>query len=91
MKFGDIRASENAGIVIIHQELALIPLMSITENLFLGNEPKKNGAIDWKAAQLRATELMARVGLDENPDTLVKDLASASSSSSRSPRRSRRT
>ncbi|GAB7046086.1 multiple monosaccharide ABC transporter ATP-binding protein [Catenuloplanes indicus] len=74
VKFGDIRASENAGIVIIHQELALIPLMSITENLFLGNEPKKNGAIDWKAAQLRATELMARVGLDENPDTLVKDL-----------------
>ncbi|WP_310368768.1 multiple monosaccharide ABC transporter ATP-binding protein [Catenuloplanes atrovinosus] len=74
VKFGDIRASENAGIVIIHQELALIPLMSITENLFLGNEPRKNGAIDWTAAQLKAMELMARVGLQENPDTLVKDL-----------------
>ncbi len=60
--------------MIIHQELALIPLMSITENLFLGNEPRKNGAIDWTAAQLKAMELMARVGLQENPDTLVKDL-----------------
>ncbi|MDP9793598.1 putative multiple sugar transport system ATP-binding protein [Catenuloplanes nepalensis] len=74
VRFGDIRASENAGIVIIHQELALIPLMSITENLFLGNEPRKNGAIDWTAAQLKAKELLARVGLDEDPDTLVKDL-----------------
>ncbi|GAB7039554.1 MULTISPECIES: multiple monosaccharide ABC transporter ATP-binding protein [Catenuloplanes] len=74
VRFGDIRASENAGIVIIHQELALIPLMSITENLFLGNEPRKNGAIDWTAAQLKAKELLARVGLNEDPDTLVKDI-----------------
>lgn len=42
-KFSDIRASENAGIVIIHQELALIPGMSIAENIFLGNEPRKRG------------------------------------------------
>ncbi|WP_033342702.1 multiple monosaccharide ABC transporter ATP-binding protein [Catenuloplanes japonicus] len=74
VRFGDIRASERAGIVIIHQELALLPLMSITENIFLGNEPKKNGAIDWTGAQLKALDLMARVGLEEDPDTLVKDL-----------------
>src|ERR1700750_465578 len=42
-RFGDIRASEHAGIVIIHQELALVPGMSITENLFLGNETRKRG------------------------------------------------
>ncbi|TYB40644.1 sugar ABC transporter ATP-binding protein [Micromonospora sp. AP08] len=73
-RFSDIRASENAGIVIIHQELALIPDMSITENIFLGNEPRKRGAIDWKAANRMALDLMARVGLREDPDTLIKDI-----------------
>ncbi|TYC06608.1 sugar ABC transporter ATP-binding protein [Micromonospora sp. WP24] len=73
-RFSDIRASERAGIVIIHQELALIPHMSITENIFLGNEPRKNGAIDWKGANRQALELMARVGLREDPDTLIKDI-----------------
>ncbi|MFL4952844.1 multiple monosaccharide ABC transporter ATP-binding protein [Streptomyces sp. MMS24-I31] len=74
VRFGDIRASEQAGIVIIHQELALVPGMSITENIFLGNEPRRRGAIDWKAAQRRALELMQRVGLQEDPDTLIKDI-----------------
>ena len=73
-RFSDIRASERAGIVIIHQELALIPGMSITENIFLGNEPRRWGAIDWKAANRRAIELMDEVGLKEDPDTLVKDI-----------------
>ena len=74
-RFGDISASESAGIVIIHQELALIPELSITENIFLGNEPTKaRGVIDWKAAKLRALELLARVGLDENPDSLIKNI-----------------
>ena len=50
-QFKDIRASEHAGIVIIHQELALIPELSITENIFLGNEPVKRGVIDWAEAR----------------------------------------
>jgi putative multiple sugar transport system ATP-binding protein len=73
-RFSDIRQSENAGIVIIHQELALIPDMSITENLFLGNEPRRLGAIDWKTANKRAKELLGQVGLSEDPDTLIKDI-----------------
>ena len=73
-QFRDIRASEHAGIVIIHQELALIPELSITENIFLGNEPTKRGVIDWAEARLRTTELLARVGLRENPDTPVKEI-----------------
>jgi putative multiple sugar transport system ATP-binding protein len=48
--FKDIRASEQAGIAIIHQELALIPELSITENLFLGNEVARAGVIDWARA-----------------------------------------
>ena len=73
-RFKDIAASEHAGIVIIHQELALIPTLSITENIFLGNEPARRGVIDWQEAKLRAVELLARVGLDENPDTLIKNI-----------------
>ncbi|GAB76576.1 monosaccharide ABC transporter ATP-binding protein, CUT2 family [Austwickia chelonae] len=74
VRFKDIKASESAGIVIIHQELALIPELSITENLFLGNEVTSYGAIDWRAANLRAQALMDRVGLREDPDTKIKDL-----------------
>ncbi|YCK80784.1 ATP-binding cassette domain-containing protein [Arthrobacter sp. D3-18] len=73
-QFRDIRASEAAGIVIIHQELALIPELSITENIFLGNEPTKWGVIDWAEARKRSLELLARVGLREDPDTPVKEI-----------------
>ncbi|WP_433077693.1 multiple monosaccharide ABC transporter ATP-binding protein [Dactylosporangium sp. CA-052675] len=73
-RFSNIRSSEKAGIVIIHQELALVPHMSITENLFLGNEPRRNGAYDWKAANRKAHELLAQVGLRDDPDTLIKDI-----------------
>ena len=72
--FRGIRHSEAAGIVIIHQELALIPELSIAENLFLGNENARHGVIDWNATHHRAIELLARVGLRENPLTPVKHL-----------------
>jgi putative multiple sugar transport system ATP-binding protein len=74
MRFRDIKQSEAAGIVIIHQELALIPELSITENIFLGNEPGRGGVIDWVDAQRRAVELLARVGLVDDPDTQIKNI-----------------
>ena len=74
VRFRDIKSSEQAGIVIIHQELALIPELSITENIFLGNEPGRGGVIDWKAAKKRAIELLARVGLKDDPDSLIKNI-----------------
>jgi len=73
-RFKDIAASEAAGIAIIHQELALIPELSITENIFLGNEIRRFGAIDWQAQKQRAVELLARVGLNEDPDVAIKHL-----------------
>ncbi len=73
-QFRDIRASEHAGIVIIHQELALIPELSIMENIFLGNEPTKRGVINWDEARLRSVELLARVGLREDPETPIKEI-----------------
>ncbi|MCE4557864.1 multiple monosaccharide ABC transporter ATP-binding protein [Pelomonas cellulosilytica] len=73
-RFAGIADSERAGIVIIHQELALVPLMSIAENLFLGNEPSRFGVIDRSAQHVRARELLAMVGLDEAPGTMVGEL-----------------
>ncbi|WP_121057944.1 multiple monosaccharide ABC transporter ATP-binding protein [Microbacterium telephonicum] len=74
MQFKDIRESERAGIAIIHQELALIPELSITENIFLGNEPARAGVIDWTEASRRAVDLLARVGLTDDPQTQIKHL-----------------
>ncbi|HWH25571.1 MAG TPA: multiple monosaccharide ABC transporter ATP-binding protein [Pseudolysinimonas sp.] len=74
VKFRDISSSEAQGIVIIHQELALIPELSITENIFLGSEITRMGAIDWREAKAQATELLARVGLRDDPDTQIKNI-----------------
>ena len=73
-RFRTIRDSEQKGIVIIHQELALVPYLSIGENLFLGNEQEKNGIIDWNMTFQKAEEYMRVVGLQENPRTLIKDI-----------------
>ena len=71
VRFGSINDSEDKGIVIIHQELALVPYLSIAENIFLGNERKRAGMIDWNQTNADAFELMAQVGLDELPVTPV--------------------
>jgi putative multiple sugar transport system ATP-binding protein len=72
--FSSIRDSEQRGIVIIHQELALCPQLSIAENVFLGNEQATRGLIDWNRTNHEAAALLARVGLVENPVTPVFDL-----------------
>ena len=75
VRFSSINDSEAKGIVIIHQELALVPYLSVAENLFLGNEVKGiGGLIDWNKANHEAAQLMARVGLHENPTTPVSQL-----------------
>ena len=73
-KFHDIKNSEEKGIVIIHQELALIPYMSIGENMFLGNERGKKAAINWDETYGMAEKYMKQVGLSESARTLVKDI-----------------
>jgi len=73
-EFKDTKESEKLGIVIIHQELALIPQLSIAENLFLGNERAKRGLIDWNETVLKTRELLEKVGLAENPNTIVSSL-----------------
>ena len=74
-KFNDIKASERAGIVIIHQELALIPLLTVAENIFIGNENLKYGqVIDWEETQRRAAEVLKSIGMHENVNRKVVDL-----------------
>jgi putative multiple sugar transport system ATP-binding protein len=73
-RFSGIRDSEHRGIVIIHQELALAPQLSIAENIFLGNEQAKRGFIDWNATNHAAAQLLRRVGLNENPTTPIIEL-----------------
>jgi putative multiple sugar transport system ATP-binding protein len=73
--FRDIRDSEAKGIVIIHQELALSPFLSIAENIFLNNEVTGfAGLIDWNKTNSEAAKLLARVGLRENPTTKILDI-----------------
>lgn len=64
-KFHNIRESEKLGIVIIHQELALSPLLSVAENIFMGNEQTSmKGVINWHATRSKAEEVLAKVGLE---------------------------
>ena len=73
-RFHTIKDSEHQGIVIIHQELALVPYLSIAENMFLGNEQAENGVVNWDLTYQKCSEYMKMVGLHENPHTLVKDI-----------------
>ncbi|WP_421953193.1 multiple monosaccharide ABC transporter ATP-binding protein [Pelagibacterium sp.] len=72
--FHSISESEKCGIVIIHQELALVPLLSIAENIFLGNERASNGVIDWSETYRRTEDLLKRVSLKESPRTKITHL-----------------
>ena len=73
-KFNKIKDSEEKGIVIIHQELALVPYMSIGENMFLGNEQGKKNAIDWDKTYAEADKYLRMVGLSESSKVLVKEI-----------------
>lgn len=73
-KFQNIKDSEEKGIVIIHQELALVPLLSIGENIFLGNERGTKAKINWSETFDKSDELLKMVGLKESSKTLIKDI-----------------
>jgi putative multiple sugar transport system ATP-binding protein len=72
--FKNLRDSEAKGIVIIHQELALSPYLSIAENIFLNNERTSRGLIDWNKTNFEAATLLKRVGLRDNPTTKINQI-----------------
>ena len=73
-KFKSIKDSEQRGIAIIHQELALVPELSVAENIFLGNERQKFGVINWTQTRRKAAEVMKLVGLNVSVEARVRDL-----------------
>ncbi len=73
-KFSKIKDSEEKGIVIIHQELALVPEMTIGENMYLGNEQGSPMAIDWDKTYGESDKYLRKVGLMESSRTLIKDI-----------------
>lgn len=74
VQFHSIKESERAGIAIINQELALIPELSVEENIFFGHEITKGKRIDWNQTTVRAVEFLKKVRLDVNPKIKVKEL-----------------
>lgn len=73
-EFKDINNSEALGIVIIHQELALVPELSIAENVYLGNEQARRGIIDWTETKMQTNKLLKEVGMKASSENLVKDI-----------------
>ncbi|WP_058485845.1 ATP-binding cassette domain-containing protein [Defluviitalea phaphyphila] len=73
-KFNSVKDSEKVGIAIIYQELALIPELSVYENIYIGHEIKNGSVIDWNATIASANKMLKKVGLDINPETKIKDL-----------------
>ena len=73
-KFSNIKDSERLGIVIIHQELALVPEMTIGENMYLGNERGHKFAIDWNTTYAEADKYLRMVNLEENSKVQVKTI-----------------
>lgn len=72
--FGKISDSVKTGIAIIYQELALFPDLTVYENIFAGNEVKRGAVVDWNRTVVEAKRMLSKVGLNVNPETLVKDL-----------------
>ncbi|MGO4541416.1 ATP-binding cassette domain-containing protein [Paenibacillus sp. 2TAB19] len=73
-QFGRISDSVKAGIAIIYQELALFPDLTVYENISAGNEVKRGGVIDWNQTIVHSKQMLQKVGLDVNPEVLIKDL-----------------
>jgi len=73
-RFRNIKDSEEKGIAIIHQELALVPELSVAENIFLGNEQQKMGVVNWNHTRSRAAEMIKMVGVDIQVESRVRDL-----------------
>lgn len=78
VQFEHVAAARRQGIAIIHQELALVPELSVAENLFLGQEPRQRGLICWKTMHREARQVLTRLGTDLPPDQPVSELGMGS-------------
>jgi D-xylose transport system ATP-binding protein len=72
--FRSTKDAEASGLAVIYQELALVSEMSVAENIFLGQEPRRNGLIDWLTIYAEAKKLLDRFHLDIDPEAKVGEL-----------------
>jgi len=72
-----VKAAEARGIATIHQELNLVPQMSVAENIMLGRTPSRGGLVNWGLMRAQARAALERIGLDVSPDRLVGSLSTA--------------
>jgi ABC-type sugar transport system ATPase subunit len=75
VNFASPAESQAAGIALIHQELAILPSLSVTENIYMGRMPARWGWVDWKTMEQRTRELLSEVGLDVRPQSRLRDLS----------------
>lgn len=73
-KFKRIADSERKGIAIIYQELALVPELSIYENIYFGHEIRRGHVIDWNETIIQAGKMLEKVGLKVDSSMPVKKL-----------------
>ncbi|MBY5535527.1 sugar ABC transporter ATP-binding protein [Rhizobium leguminosarum] len=75
MRFASVREAEAAGVAIIHQELNLVPELTVAENMFLGREPLIAGLfVDRKSCVREARRLLARLGIELDPEARISSL-----------------
>jgi simple sugar transport system ATP-binding protein len=74
MESGDTAAAIASGVGMVHQHFQLVPVMSVTENLILGDEPKRFGVVNIKRARKEALALSEKYGLEVDPDAIIEDL-----------------
>ncbi len=77
VKFPNALDAQKAGIAAIHQEASMFPELSVTENIFMGHHSGKLGHIDWRSMKSRTRDLLEKMELDINPDSLIKNLSTA--------------
>ena len=77
VEFRTTKEAQEAGVNIVHQELNLIPYLSVAENIFLGHEPKKNGVIDWKRMYSDTEEVLKNLGVDIPARAEIRSLSVA--------------
>lgn len=74
VQFNDIKESQDTGIAIIYQELALVPEMTIAENIFLSSDLMRKTTINWNHLYAEAQKKLADIGLDVDPQTKLGEL-----------------
>ncbi len=75
LHFNSTSEASAKGFATVYQEMSLIPSLSVAENIFLGRMPKRGNLIDWRKANLMATELLNKMGVDINPREVVSRLS----------------